>query len=526
MSKRDAPAAGSGGQAIPGVSESEGIRDISEAGLTDFEPEEATPLTGYTAVSEGQRQHIDYLLSTVDNDLAWVALVVVKEYGLPSKEQYAEYMAQFAGSGLDDESDRLAIELLDEVRRSDWDDFLAQADSAPVETTAQDLADNTREEPSIGIEVSGILRVYKQETFAPGVDSPHMTYEFSDTPAQFRYLRTSDSGNAAYLIEIDNEEYWIDTFDPDAEFDLVPFVENGDQYTHTTKQVVANGYSTDYERQSIVPGEDTGTEDVEISHRVYADRTLSQLGTLTRDYNTRTNTVFEVQSPVIGPDVRVELVIRAESNPESSLGNYVVISFPASVYLSDPEIMHQLEMQNLASQRLWNRSLANHLTEDERARMQRMSRLTEHNPERWQEDGRIMIAYAHLSRIEPHIAPGQVINDADKSLIGITGNTGKDIKYHHLDLLELYIGSSEPGSGALGSVLDPLRRKYVDENSQSVEHFFSLAAASQLFPNGNSILYIENLDTARTHPELDSFRLAQYLTKEGNPNDSIYFEDE
>ena len=246
MSKRDAPAAGSGGQAIPGVSESEGIRDISEAGLTDFEPEEATPLTGYTAVSEGQRQHIDYLLSTVDNDLAWVALVVVKEYGLPSKEQYAEYMAQFAGSGLDDESDRLAIELLDEVRRSDWDDFLAQADSAPVETTAQDLADNTREEPSIGIEVSGILRVYKQETFAPGVDSPHMTYEFSDTPAQFRYLRTSDSGNAAYLIEIDNEEYWIDTFDPDAEFALVPFVENGDQYTHTTKQVVANGYSTDY----------------------------------------------------------------------------------------------------------------------------------------------------------------------------------------------------------------------------------------------------------------------------------------
>ena len=145
MSKRDALAAGTGEQAIPGVSDSEEIRDISEAGLPDFEPEEATSLTGYTAVSEGQRQHIDYLLSTVDDDLAWVALVVVKEYGLPSKEQYAEYMSQFAGSGLDDESDRLALELLDQVRHSDWDDMLAHADSAPVETTAQDLADNTIE---------------------------------------------------------------------------------------------------------------------------------------------------------------------------------------------------------------------------------------------------------------------------------------------------------------------------------------------------------------------------------------------
>ncbi|MCY4071249.1 MAG: hypothetical protein OXG60_08110 [Chloroflexi bacterium] len=143
--KRDALAAGSGEQAIPGFSEHEGIRDISEAGLIDFEPEEATSLTGYTAVSEGQRQHIDYLLSTVDDDLAWVALVVVKEYGLPSKEQYAEYMSQFAGSGLDDESDQLALSLLDQVRHSDWDDFLAQADSAPVEARAQDLADNTIE---------------------------------------------------------------------------------------------------------------------------------------------------------------------------------------------------------------------------------------------------------------------------------------------------------------------------------------------------------------------------------------------
>ncbi len=184
------------------------------------------------------------------------------------------------------------------------------------------------------------------------------------------------------------------------------------------------------------------------------------MGSLTRDYNTRTNTEFEVQSPVIGPDVRVELVSRFVLNPESRLGNYVVISFPASVYLSDPELMHQLKMQNLASQRLWNRSLAeDHLTDNDRAQMQRMARLTEHNPERWEEGGRKMIAYAHLSEIEPYIVPGYIIDDVDTSLIGTTGATGKYIKYHHLDLLELYVGSSEPGSGAAESALDWLRKK-------------------------------------------------------------------
>lgn len=126
-------AAGSGEQAITGFSENEGIRDISETGLLDFEPEESTSLTGYTAVSEGQRQHIDYLLSTVDNNLAWVALVVIKEYGLPSKDSYREYLSQFAASGLDEESAQLALSLLDQIRYSDWDTLLNRADPLPAE---------------------------------------------------------------------------------------------------------------------------------------------------------------------------------------------------------------------------------------------------------------------------------------------------------------------------------------------------------------------------------------------------------
>ena len=137
------------------------------------------------------------------------------------------------------------------------------------------------------------------------------------------------------------------------------------------------------------------------------------------------------------------------------------------------------------------------------------------------------MAYAHLSEFGPYMVPGQIIDDADKSLIGKTGNTGKEIEYHHLDLLEVYVGSSELGSGALESWMDWLRRKYVVEESQDYGLFFQLAIESQLYPHGGSSLYIENIDTARSQPDLDdTFRIAQYLYHKPDLKDSIYFEDE
>ena len=418
-------------------------------------------MTGYTAVSEGQRQHIDYLLSTVDNDLAWVALVVVKEYGLPSKEQIAEYMAQFAESGLDDKSDRRALELLDEVRHSDWDKRLAQADSAPVETTAQDLADNTREVPSIGIEVLGILRAYKQETFVPGVDSPHMTYEISGTPAQFRYLRTSDSGNAAFLIEIDNEEYWIDTLDPDAKFALVPFVERENYPTQTSAQIIATdapdptATPTEYILQSIVA--DDEEVPVEMS---FAPYDASGVGVISQDYNKITDIYrpFQVQSPVIGPDVRVEFVVPAASN-DTALGNYVVISFPASVYLEDETIM---------------RSLSND---------------TNHSPGQWREDGRIFIAYGHLSEINTeHIYPNNIHPETGEKLPYV--NTKDYHNNQHLDLAIVYYGSKKPGEMA-----DALQTYRSDPDF--VHFFFGYAERSTLSQNNDERLYGENIDPER-----------------------------
>ena len=74
--------------------------------------------------------------------------------------------------------------------------------------------------------------------------------------------------------------------------------------------------------------------------------------------------------------------------------------------------------------------------------------------------------------------------------------------------------------------LDELWEVYADKYPQSVEYFFDLADASQLSPNNNSILYIENIDSARSHPELDTQTLAQNFSAEEDPNDSIYFEDE
>ena len=320
---------------------------------------------------------------------------------------------------------RFWIDPLDTELMAHDEDFARQIELAG---TIDYVEQDDTEMYSFEMSFSGILRVYNDEEIVGGEDAPFRTYNLGDTPIPLKVLGCSGGDSIPLIqIEYDGMRFWIEPLDTE-------LVAHDEDFARQIELAVATGIPPGYKRQSIVPGEDTKTENVEISHRVYADRTKSQLGWLTRDYNTTSNTIFKVQSPVIGPDVRVELVVQHQEGTVG-LGKYVVISFPAFIYLSDPEIMHQLKMQNLASQRLWNRSLAKHLTNEERAQMQRMAHLTEHNPERWQEDGRIVIAYAHLSEFGPYMFPGQVIDSADKVMIGITGKTGT--KLHHLDLLEL-----------------------------------------------------------------------------------------
>ena len=296
-----------------------------------------------------------------------------------------------------------------------------------------------------------------------------MTYEISDTPGQFRYLRTSDSGNGAFLIEINNEDYWIDTLDPDAEFAIVPFVEHENYPAQTSGQIIATGAPdptatpTKYVLQSIV-GDDEEVP-VEMS---FAPYDASGVGLISQDYNkiTDIHRPFQVQSPVVGPDVRVEFVVPAESN-DTTLGNYVVISFPASVYLEDETIRQSL------------------------------SNDPNHDPSQWREGGRIFVAYGHLSDIRSHIQPGVTIDHGDKAIIGETGNTGlenpnpnNELYNQHLDLAIVYYGSHKPGE--MAAALQTYR-----SDPDNAHYFFGYAIRSTLLKNNDYRLYGENIDPDR-----------------------------
>ena len=179
----------------------------------------------------------------------------------------------------------------------------------------------------------------------------------------------------------------------------------------------------------------------------------SKVGLISHDCNKIEDiyTPFQVQSPVVGPDVRVEFVVPVDSNDTTTLGNYVVISFPASVYLENETIM-----------RNWPSG-------------------PNHPSNLWQEDGRIFIAYGHLSEINHEdIYPGQIIDRQEKAIIGKTGNTGlinpwpnNEYFNQHLDLAIVYFGSNMPGE--MEKALQRYRSDFDDAQSffryGSTQHF-------------------------------------------------------
>ena len=118
-------------------------------------------------------------------------------------------------------------------------------------------------------------------------DAPFRTYNLGDTPIPLKVLGFSGGDSIPLIqIEYDGMRFWIDPLDTE-------LVAHDEDFARQIELAVATGIPPGYKRQSIVPGEDTETENVEISHRVYADRTKSQLGWLTRDYNTTSNTIFK-----------------------------------------------------------------------------------------------------------------------------------------------------------------------------------------------------------------------------------------
>ena len=620
--------------------------DIAADEYIDSEPlplSDSPDWPGNTPLSHGRSLHVDHLLSVETDTLAREVLIGIKRDGIPPKAFVYDFMAQYAEWGWDDLSSARALQVLELVRQSDWDERLEQADSEYVEAVGQDLANDwieglviidagsgnivlnktgvvgaggqqyvglqdyeveafkgidlifvhnhtedvgasvddlnsafdagakllivitrngrefvyvrgrdrmvlvrdetasyevgpptldetielaiksakqavayqddppehvfLQEEQFVVLRANGDLRVYEdEEAVLRGDDDASTVWPLSSDRFGFRVLDQNPSLPYLVKIEVAGNEFWIDLRDSDAELEFrrvdlasTPFLSQRAQvseqkYDNTSLDFLsaltealnpqpisvehgdsATGTPPEHVLQSIV-GDDEEVP-VEMSFRPYD---ASGVGLISQDYNKITDIYrpFQVQSPVVGPDVRVEFVVPAESN-DTTLGNYVVISFPASVYLVDKIIMQSLSMD------------------------------LNHAPSQWREDGRIFVAYGHLSVVyTKHIYPGNIIDTQGEAIIGITGNTGllklnpktgklepyKNTEdYHenqHLDLAIVYYGSNTPGE--MAAALQTYRT-----DSDNAHYFFGYAQRSTLLQNDDIRLYGENIDPER-----------------------------
>ena len=489
--------------------------DSPESVLLPDERESYIPLT------PGQAHVVDELLTQKIGSLDRELLNAVKRDGLPPENQWNEYIAQLEIPNGEETSDAQALATLDLIASSDWNEF-----APPIDSPESVLLPDERESyipltpgqahvvdelltQKIGSLDRELLNAVKRDGLPP-------ENQWNEYIAQLEIPNGEETSDAQALATLDliASSDWNE---------FAPPIDSPESI-HLPGEVVANGNQLDYEILPIIPDEVAhgGNSNIEVSDSEWADRTgrdddpTTKRGVLSRDYNhepdeddpERIHKPFRLQSPVVGPDVRVEFVVRGHGE----LGNYVVISFPASYYQSEETIMSQLAMQDQAAAHFQKQSQASHLTEDERWKMQRKAELADHNPDRWHEDGRIFYAFAHLSQVS--VNAGEIIDSRDKAIIGMTGKSGTGA--HHLDLAILYVGSSIAGSGAMDKAMFEL-----GWDSGNADLFFGFSERSQLYPtNDISVLYGENLDSARLHPELDESGIAEFM--EGY---SIYAEE-
>ncbi|MDE2859746.1 MAG: hypothetical protein OXN94_18000 [Chloroflexota bacterium] len=356
----------------------------------------------------------------------------------------------------------------------------AVAESDPVETAVARLlhmmqsareAGNPAErvmrqdQSSAVIEVSGSFRAYGNQWYAAdrrGESETFMEYDFTENPGTFRILARSTLNPSLVQIEVpypsryDVYRQWINLEDLDDKFRILGSDLEGIPIKYPLRSFVADQ-----------------TLDIEL---IWEDTTWpdkSGVGVRSRDFNPLGSTQeFLLQSPTIGPDVRVEFV----ATDHAQLGNYVVISFPASVIQENETIMRRLSDDKI-----------------------------NHDPSQWREDGRIFVAFAHLSDWEDwdlqRPQPGTYLDSPEKAIIGMTGNTGTVAS--HLDLSVVYYGSADNGTQQMAQALTDLRW-----DKTSVDAYFGLAQRSSL--DDDPRLYGENLDPVRIWPELDEFEAAEY----------------
>ena len=321
-----------------------------------------------------------------------------------------------------------------------------------------------QEQVAAEIEISGQFRAYGNQWYADerrGEIETYMNYDFTENPQSFRVLGRSTLNPSLVQIEVSYpslyqvHHQWVNIEDLEGNFRIsgsdlesVPFK---------------------YPLRSFVVDE---TLDIELIAEDPTWPNKSGVGVRSRDFNPVDSTeTFLLQSPTIGPDVRVEFV----ATDHKDLGNFVVISFPASVLKENDIVMQELAFDE------------------------------NHRPDKWLDDGRVFIAFAHLSDWEEsglqRPQPNTIINTPEKGIIGMTGRTGT--KVNHLDLSVMYYGSAEDGTQQMRTGLAAVR-----SNQTSVDYYFGLAGRSNLV--GRTELYAENLDPVRIWPELDVLRRAEY----------------
>ena len=318
------------------------------------------------------------------------------------------------------------------------------------------------------IEVSGSFRAYGNQWYADArraEPKTFMNYDFTDEPQEFRVLGRSTLNQSLVMIEVrypDSYQFyrhWISLEDLEGNYKI----RNGD----------LDDVPILYPLRSFVADE---TLDVELIGEDPTWPDKSGVGVRSRDLNPVGSTEeFLLQSPTIGPDVIVEFV----ATDHYQLGNFVVISFPASVIQKNETVM------------------------------QNLSRDPNHDPSQWREDGRVFVAFAHLSDWEDwglqRPQPGTYIDSPEKGIIGMTGNTGTQV--NHLDLSVVYYGSMDDGTQQMRDALAA-----VTWDRASVDNYFGLAARSSFVGKPN--VYAENVDPVRVWPELDELERAEYTKGE------------
>ncbi len=138
------------------------IPDIVEPGQvgSDFVPDPVAPdWHGSTPLTQGQEIHVDHLLSVETDSLAREVLIGLKREGMPSDAYISDFVSQFAEWGWDDLSSALALQVFANVRNSDWDETFAYADADSASVEAKKRQPFV---PTIGVKVSGTLRVYAE----------------------------------------------------------------------------------------------------------------------------------------------------------------------------------------------------------------------------------------------------------------------------------------------------------------------------------------------------------------------------